>query len=375
MQATTFSVLSSDLSGVGAAVREARGASTPSGAILFASGSMAESAERVLGEAQLALGTTPVVLATASGVLTERGEQEGASALAGLVWRGGSVASLFVGSDARPESVASSLAEQIGAALGERPGTAVLFAQPQACSTRTLQQLGRAAPRVTVIGGGTLPRGALAATPSGKVALGSVVGLVLAGLARPAVRATPACRLLAPLAPVTEARGSMVLRLGAQPALDRLTSSASSLTGRPLVLAVIAHDPSAATANATLLRGIRGVDPARKGVVVSDEIAVGTLMSFAVCDPDASRASFTGGVRDVERQLAGSAPQFGLLMTCASRGRALYGEPGVDAGIVRQRFPHLPFAGMFSSFEIAPFEERPALHLYAGALAVFGAPS
>ncbi|HEY3592363.1 MAG TPA: FIST N-terminal domain-containing protein, partial [Polyangiaceae bacterium] len=225
MQATTFSVLSSDLSGVGAAVREARGASTPSGAILFASGSMAESAERVLGEAQLALGTTPVVLATASGVLTERGEQEGASALAGLVWRGGSVASLFVGSDARPESVASSLAEQIGAALGERPGTAVLFAQPQACSTRTLQQLGRAAPRVTVIGGGTLPRGALAATPSGKVALGSVVGLVLAGLARPAVRATPACRLLAPLAPVTEARGSMVLRLGAQPALDRLTSS------------------------------------------------------------------------------------------------------------------------------------------------------
>jgi small ligand-binding sensory domain FIST len=331
--------------------------------------------DRLFAAAAAKLGPVPLVLATASGVLTERGEHEGVSAVAGVTWRGGSVAPLFVASDAGPESVGVRLAEQARAALGDTAGTIVLFAQPQSLSTQALIQLSRAAPRATVIGGGTLSRGAFAAAPSGKAALGAVVGLVLKGLARPAVRSAPACRLLAPLAPVTEARGPMALRLGDQPALDRLASSASSLTGRPLVLAVLARDSTSAAAGSMLVRGIRGVDPARKGVVVTDEIGAGMLMTYAVCDPAASRASLAASVRDVERQLAGGAPQFGLLLTCASRGRALYGEPGVDSGIVRERFPHVPFAGMFSSFEIAPFEERAAMHFYTGVLAVFGAPS
>jgi len=124
-----------------------------------------------------------------------------------------------------------------------------------------------------------------------------------------------------------------------------------------------------------LVRGIRGVDPGRRGVLVTDEAADGMWMGFAVCDGAVSRSNFATTVRDLERQLAGGAPDFGLLMTCAGRGASLYGEPDVETTLLRQRFPHVPFAGMFSSFEIGPFLERPAMHLYTGVLAVFASPS
>ena len=113
-------------------------------------------------------------------------------------------------------------------------------------------------------------------------------------------------------------------------------------------------------------RGIRGVDPARKAVVVTDEATPGRLMTFAVCDARASRAELTLAVRDLARQMAGAAPQFGLLFTCAGRGSRLYGERDVETRIVRERFPNVPFAGMFSSFEIGSLGGRPAMHLYTG---------
>jgi small ligand-binding sensory domain FIST len=53
----------------------------------------------------------------------------------------------------------------------------------------------------------------------------------------------------------------------------------------------------------------------------------------------------------------------------------LYGERDVDTRIVRERFPNVPFAGMFSTFEIGPLGPRPAMHLYTSVVAMFGTPS
>jgi small ligand-binding sensory domain FIST len=377
LRASSFAALGSDLSTVRAALDGVRrGAGTLSGAVLFASGQLAEAPVRLLSTVRAELGPIPLVLAASSGVLTERGEHQGASAVSGVAWSGGSVTPIFLPREASAEMIGPGLAEQVRAAIGDAPGTVLLLAQPQAFSSHTLDELGQQVPRATVVGGGTLPAGAFIAAPFREPTMGAVVGLALGGMARPAVRAAPACRLLAPWAPITEARGSMVLRIGDEPALDKLTASSSGLGARSLVLAAIAEaDATSSSSLAMLVRGIRGIDPARKGVVVTDEAREGLLMAFAVCDAATSRNRFAACVRDVERQLAGAAPQFGLLMTCAGRGVSLYGERDVDTRIVRQRFPHVPFAGMFSSFEIGPFEARPALHLYTGVLAVFGSPS
>jgi small ligand-binding sensory domain FIST len=359
-----------------ASVREVhKGVPSPSGAIVFASGPAAEMAETTLLAMRSELGDIPMVLGSSPGVLTERAEQEGVSAVSGLVWSGGTVTTMFVPPKTDTDQIGARLAQQISTALGDASGTVVLLAQPQGFSPRTLDELGRFAAHATVLGGGTLPGGAWAATPDRKPAQGEVVGLIVRGVARPAVRTSPACRLLAPFRPIQEARGAMVFRIGDEPALQVLSSSTRELSGRPLVLAVIAPPETAGPRAGILVRGIRGIDPSRKSVVVTDEATPGMLMSFAICDASASRADLAGSMRELARDMAGAAPQFGLLMTCAGRGMGLYGERDVDTRIVRERFPNVPFAGMFSTFEIGPLGQRPAMHLYTSVVAMFGAPS
>jgi small ligand-binding sensory domain FIST len=377
-RAASFCALGAEPATLSAAVREAHGAvAVPSGAIVFASGAAAEMGESTLLALRSELGDVPMVFGSSPGVLTERAEHEGVSAVAGLVWSGGIVTPMFVPPKTATDQIGPKLAQQVATALGDASGTVVLLAQPQGFSPHTLDELARFSAHATVIGAGTLPPGgAWSCAPDRKPAQGEVVGLIVRGVARPAVRSSPACRLLAPFLPIKEARGAMVFRLGDEPALQVLSSSTRDLGGRPLVLAVIAPPETTAGARGGLLvRGIRGIDPGRKAVVVTDEATPGMLMTFAICDANASRADLAGSMRELARDLAGAAPQFGLLVSCAGRGVGLYGERDVDTRIVRERFPNVPFAGMFSTFEIGPLGHRPAMHLYTSVVAMFGAPS
>ena len=61
----------------------------PSGALLFASGRLAEALPELAAELAPLLGGTPVVLVPAPGVISDRGEVESDAAAAGIVWAGG----------------------------------------------------------------------------------------------------------------------------------------------------------------------------------------------------------------------------------------------------------------------------------------------
>src|SRR5262245_1736614 len=80
----------------GAARGAAATVGTPGGALLFASGPLSESGDKTLLALRAELGDIPMILAGSAGVLTERAEHEQASALSGLIWRGGNVTPLFV---------------------------------------------------------------------------------------------------------------------------------------------------------------------------------------------------------------------------------------------------------------------------------------
>jgi len=43
--------------------------------------------------------------------------------------------------------------------------------------------------------------------------------------------------------------------------------------------------------------------------------------------------------------------------------------------MLKARFGEIPWVGLFSSFEIAPHGDEPALQLYTGVVALFTAPS
>jgi len=89
-----------------------------------------------------------------------------------------------------------------------------------------------------------------------------------------------------------------------------------------------------------------------------------------------------GGVEDLElcvrelgRDAGGAAPLFGVYVSCAGRGSGLYGSPDVDLRILRGRFPEVPWVGMHSAFEIAPFQGKANVHFYTGVVGLFTQPS
>jgi small ligand-binding sensory domain FIST len=330
---------------------------------------------------------------------------------------------VFAASDDEPD-LGVALAQALRDASGERPGTALLFARPDSFRSDALESLPASLGKLRILGAGTAGRSAVVVDADGQSRRGRITGMVIAGLAPPIVIDSPACKLLGEFAEIEEVEAGMVLRIGGRPALDVLSAGAASTGGtQPLVLAAIADEErgvapvtqertvaaggsgsfqlagfgshaakeyataqaavAAASAGAGLtarssylVRPVRGIDPTRRGVLVGPDAAPGAMLAFAARDADAARRNLEVAVREVANQVKGSAPRFALFLSCAGRGQGLYGAPGVDARILRQRFPDLPIAGMHSSFEIAPRGDGSArMQLYTGVLALFRSPS
>jgi small ligand-binding sensory domain FIST len=369
----------------------ARRVAHPSGAVVFVSGALAGRVVDIGRAIAASMPGIPVCLAAGAGVVSERGELEGQAAASGLVWSGGS---------AEPFSVNGSSAEALGSRLSEaiksneRPGqssTALVFARPNGLAPHALEPLSELR-RTRVLGAGTVGDAPVVAVASdGRLYPGPAGGIVLRGLSAPLVRASAACRLLMPLKVISKTRGSMVLEIEGSPALEVLSSVADNLEDQPLVFVALAPpvaerdsrvDPSldrlsdrAPVRPEVLIRAVQGVDPVRRGLLVSDEVKPGVRLAFAVRDAKAAREDLQTAVRDLLREANGAAPRFGIYINCAGRGSSLYGQRDVDLKILKARLGELPLAGMQSSFEVSEVGGKPALQLYTGVLALFTAPS
>jgi small ligand-binding sensory domain FIST len=353
------------------------------GGLVFLGGGLADHVETVgysIGRAGLGF---PVLVGTGAGVLSERGEIEGSAAGTGLVLGAGEAEAL-VTDGSGPDEASSQLAERLSALCPGGRSTALVFAQSKGFGIETIEPLADVK-GVTIVGGGTPGDSPIVAVArNGKVSSGRFGALVVRKLAPAHVRISAACRLLMPLCAITEARGAAVLRIDGEPALDVLRGAASGLEGQPLVLAVLATAASDISESVgdeeperpeLLVRGIQGVDPSLGAIIISEEARPGVRMAFAVRDPTAARSDLETASRELERDIAGAQPLFGIYVSCAGRGTALYGSSDVDVRIVRSRFPDTPFVGLHSAFEIAPCAGRPAVQLYTGVMAVFCAPS
>ena len=351
---------------------------SPSGAIVFAAGSLSSDLENI-ARTIAAQGTKmPLAVVAAGGVLTERGEIEDQSAAAGVIWAGGrtEIVDIVPGED---DDVGESLARVLADRTGKTAPTVLLFLQPDGFGPSTLEPLRDLRGTPHVFGAGTVGEpGAVGIDANGRIVSGSIA-MILRGVSAPAVRTAHSCRLLGPLRPITECRGALLVEIDGEPALDVLAGHGESLAERPLLLLVLAEEPAPGSTEtsrpALVVRGIQGVDPDRRAIVVSDELREGMRVAFAVRDPRAAREDFEAMSRELEREIAGAAPRFGVYFNCAGRGSALYGAHDIDTKILRARFPGLPFAGMASSFEIAPHFGRPTMQLYTGVFALFTSPS
>jgi small ligand-binding sensory domain FIST len=353
-----------------------RGARSPSAGLVFLGGSLGDRVQEV-GEAlaQAALGF-PILVASGAGVITERGELEAEPAATGLAFRGGKPEAIVTTAGTHDDA-ASALATRLSALGRGSPATALVFTQSEGFSVDSIEPL-LSAKTANIVGAGTPDAAPIAAIDrEGRLGLGMLGALLMRGLSPARIRSSPACRLLMPLRPITAARGPLLSEIGGEPALEVLQSAAAGLEGQPLVLTVLAPEPSAdeGARSELIVRGIQGVDPARQAIVLSGELKPGWRVAFAVRDAAAARADLELCTRDLARETAGAAPIFGVYVSCSGRGSALYDSPDVDLRVLRGRFPDVPLIGLHSAFEIAPFDGRTAVHFYTGVLALFTAPS
>ena len=347
----------------------------PAGGLVLVAGGMATKLEGIaagLSKAELGF---PVLVASGSGVITDRGEVEGESACAVMLWVGGAADAWVVDSSESELCLALSRELEQRNPAG-RAETALVFLRPNGVQPHTIEALhGLKAARV--IGAGTLPdSNVFAIASSGALSQGAAGALTIRGLPRPLVASSPACKLLMPLREISEVRGAMVLSIEGEPALEVLSTVAHALVDQPLVFVALATERGADSMRPPLLlRAVQGVDPSRHGLIVSEEVRVGMRMAFAVRDASAARADFELRLREIARESAGAAPRFGVCLNCAGRGVSLYKNPDTDLRMLKARFGEIPWIGLFSSFEIAPHGDEPALQLYTGVVGLFTSPS
>jgi small ligand-binding sensory domain FIST len=376
LSAASFEVAGTRADEVARRVREAVAAlgGRVQGGMLFACGSLARRGRELANALVGATGDAPLLLACGAGVMTERGEHEAVAAAAGIVWRGGTCEPFVLSAEqgARPEAAVAATMRAAGAAGA---GAFALFVQPEQAPAAVLLHALEGAPRARAFGGGVMAEPGAIVIARGKATAGAAVGLAIRGLSTPVVGVSTACRLLGELLPVTEAQGPMILSIGGTAATERLKEQAKRGRRRePILVAVEAGKPRRRCPR-LLVRAIRGIHDGRRGVVASEPVAVGTRVAFAVRDPAVARVDLETTLRGMQREMAGAVPRFGVYVDCAARGSGLYGVGGVDAAMIRARWPTLPFAGLRTSFEIGPGGAGPAMHLCSGVLSLFRAPS
>jgi small ligand-binding sensory domain FIST len=228
------------------------------------------------------------------------------------------------------------------------------------------------------------------------VAFGEGVGIVS--------RVTQGCSPVGTQRVVTQASGNVVFELDGKPALDVLLQDlAISLEEPEAAMATLratlvgltdaAHDLVARTGDLgsdVRVRHIIGLDPARKGVAIAEQVSEG--MQFAFCQRNARAAGadlvrICAEIREelepeelplaVATALSDADPLSGpnparriagaVYVSCSGRGGLHFGGPSAELQLVRKALGDVPLVGFFANGEIA----RHHLYGYTGVLTVF----
>ena len=208
-------------------------------------------------------------------------------------------------------------------------------------------------------------------------------------------RVTQGCAPVGALRTITAAQGNVVLALDGDDALGVLLADLGVSLAQPqLAMQRLRHtlaglrdvsefEPGQASLPVVpsgvavmgadvRVRHIVGLDPARMGVALGDQVAVGEQLVFCERNADAARADLMRmcvALRDevesqeqLRKQLCGA-----LYVSCSGRGGPHFGAPSAELQWVRRALGDVPLVGFFAGGEIAGQQ----LYGYTGVLTVF----
>ncbi|MCZ4316439.1 FIST C-terminal domain-containing protein [Comamonadaceae bacterium G21597-S1] len=221
-------------------------------------------------------------------------------------------------------------------------------------------------------------------------------------------RVTQGCRPVSGFRTVTEADQNLVVAIGGEPALDVLMGELGVSLDRPqealdairatLVGLVRPSEGDGAQAmgrggnfgSDVIVRHIIGLDPARRGIAISDQANSGMQLAFCQRNREAARSDLIRICAEIREELepleltmetatalaaseaeAAAHPARGIAgavyVSCSGRGGPHFGGPSAELQIVRRALGDVPLVGFFAGGEIA----RHHLYGYTGVLTVF----
>ena len=232
------------------------------------------------------------------------------------------------------------------------------------------------------------------------VAFGEEVSLVS--------RVTQGCQPISAQRVITACEGNVLTGLDGEPALDVLLRDLGVSLDQPqeamtrlraTLVGLTEADSDVVGRTGTfgsdvIVRHIIGLDPARRGVAIAQQVGTGMRMAFCQRNVQAARADLVRICAEIREELepqelpqtfaaalagaqALSAPNTeqyiagAVYVSCAGRGGPHFGGPSAELQIIRHALGDVPLVGFFAGGEIA----RHHLYGYTGVLTVFRSPA
>lgn len=350
-------------------------------ALVFVTGDTFERAHMLLHAVRRVTGATVVVGCSGSGVLSERREVEGESAVVVLTVRDERrVVTPFLVDDQAlvGEGVGPELAQRVGTTVAEG-GCLLVLPDAKGLDPPTMLEGLREAlgfvPVVGAVAAGT-PLFELFGTDA---AQGGLAGVALSGGAPPVIGVAQGCAPIGAPYIITRAEGNVIHEIGSRRAVEVLREAIMSLDDpeervkRAGIFAGLAVDPAKSPLERGdfLVRNLLGIDQSSGAVAVAERVKVGQTIQFQIRDAESSREDLRATLESVAKRLGEARPAFGCYFNCAGRGQGLFGVPDHDVTMIREALGEFPLVGVFGNGEFAPIGRRNFFHNYTGVLVVF----
>lgn len=351
-------------------------------ALVFVTADVYRQARELVGAVRRVTDAESVVGCSGAGVLTERGEAEEGPAVAVMVVRTG-------GTPIRPFLVAERdmLDSDAGAEILRRTGfvgaeDGCLVLLPDAANLSPddlLLGLSARLDPVAVVGGvaAGMPVFELYGT---EVAHGALPGLAIP--VKPLVGIGQGCQPIGEPFVVTDAVGRVIHSIAGRRPVEILREAIETVPDyqarvpRAGVFAGLAVDPTKSPLERGdfAIRSLVGLDQEGGTLTLAGPVFAGQTIQFQIRDAQAAHEDLERVLSRLGPLLAGRKPAFGLYFNCAGRGQGLYGAPGHDVALIRERAGEWPLIGFFGNGEFAPIGQENFFHAYTGVLAVFPQP-
>jgi small ligand-binding sensory domain FIST len=114
------------------------------------------------------------------------------------------------------------------------------------------------------------------------------------------------------------------------------------------------------------VRDLMGIDVARGWLAVGQEVHIGDRILFVRRDPKSAERDLGRMVENLLKRLP-EPPRAALYFSCIARGPSLFGDEGVEAGIIQNLLGDIPLVGFYGNGEIS----NNRLYGYTGVLTLF----